>query len=168
MISAHSFSNHRPIWPSQACLAWRPARHQSDLAAACLADRVFRKTLTRLVPKEDLTLLEQLGLPTLKVRLVVHRNGRRPPAFSFSIFSFTFSSMSPSWTLLSSGRSAWTRRPQISWVLPVTGCARMAVISTSSSSLRRFDWRSARCTSRSRPGSAAGLAMSIGCWCSGR
>ena len=38
----------------------------------------------------------------------------------------------------------------------------MAVISTSSSAPRRFGWRSARCTSRSRPGSAAGSAMSTG------
>ena len=38
----------------------------------------------------------------------------------------------------------------------------MAVMLASSDSLRLFGWRSAMCTSRSRPGSAAGSAMSIG------
>ena len=76
------------------------------------------------------------------------------PTFSFSIFSVTVSSMSPSSTQSFSARSAWTKRPQISQVLPET-----AVTSTPSSSLRRFGGRSTRRTSRSRPGSRV---MSIG------
>ena len=42
-----------------------------------MADRVFRKRLTRLEHADDLALLEQLGLPTLVVCRVEHRTIRK-------------------------------------------------------------------------------------------
>ena len=71
------------------------------------------------MPIDDLALLGQLGLPTVGVRRVLHRNGRK--AASIPILGLLFHVLVYEPLLDTSTRSAWTRRPQISKVLPETG-----------------------------------------------